>query len=628
MCGIAGIIESSPRPGALQVALEAMCREQMHRGPDGTGHGIERVRGKSVALGHQRLSIIDLSTDAGQPMHSPCGHYTLLFNGEVYNYRELRAELEARHHCTFRTQSDSEVILQALMQWGPAAFGRFNGMWGIAWLDRQRGELCLSRDRFGVKPLYLCAEPGRLLFASEIKSILVAAGRKFAIDAETVYRYLAYNSLDATSRTFFSGITKLPAGHYQICRLDAAGPVLQAPVRFWDFTPEDPALYRHEETLAARVRDLLQDAVSLRLRSDVPLGLLLSGGVDSSCIAALMMRLAGETKPTALAMVSDVSEFSEERFIDIVTREVGIPTRKVRLRGEPQEAWRLLREVTYHNDEPVGTFSNVAQYLLMAEARKAGITVILSGQGADEVLCGYRKYVGFYAQELLRSGRWLEAASLLNSFRRNGTVVTQFHLADAKRYLPRWLHRTPPPPFGPVVRANAVPQRMGLGAGTVNDRQRADLYEFSIPMLTHYEDRMSMAHGRETRLPFLDYRLVNLLVQAPPSCKMAQGWTKYILRRALAPLMPAEIIWRKDKQGFLNPERTWLAHELRPQLRALFQSDMLAYQSGLLDRARLVPLYEDYCRNWESHGRYSAKDVFYPLALELWLQRFRQHLAV
>ncbi len=627
MCGIAGLVrfESEPTAGRL---VAAMLDALAHRGPDGSGIAEVQVGPNTVALGHRRLAIIDLSTDAGQPMHSPCGQYTLIFNGEVYNYREIRAELETRHHLRFRTQSDSEVILQALIQWGPAAFGRFNGMWGLAFLDRKRGELCLSRDRFGVKPLYLCTESGRLLFASEIKAVIAAAGRKFAIDAETVYRYLAYNSLDVTPRTFFAGITKLPQGHYQICRLGAAGPELAAPVSYWNFTPEDPALYRDETALANRVRELLEDSVSLRLRSDVPLGLLLSGGVDSSCIAALMMRLNTGTAPTALAMVSDVAEFSEERFIDIVTRDVGIPTRKVRLRGEPAEALHLLSEVTYHNDEPVGTFSNIAQYLLMAEARRAGITVILSGQGADEILCGYRKYTGFYAQSLLRQGRAWEAFKLLQGFRRNGTVVTQFHLADAKRYLPRWLHRSAPPPFGPAVQAAAVPQPMGLGAGTLNERQRADLYEFSIPMLTHYEDRMSMAHGRETRLPFLDYRLVNLLVQAPPEMKLAHGWTKYILRRALAPLVPPEIIWRKDKQGFLNPERTWLANELRPRLTELFRSDLLSYQAGLLDRTQVNALYADYCAHWQSHGRYSAKDVFYPLALELWLRRFESHLAL
>jgi asparagine synthase (glutamine-hydrolysing) len=627
MCGIAGIVQSDNLE-SISTRLAAMLLAQAHRGPDGSGTCLERVGGCAVGLGHRRLSIIDLSSDAGQPMHSACGRYTLIFNGEVYNYREIRAELTQRHQCQFRTQSDSEVVLQALVQWGPAAFGRFNGMWGIAFLDRKRAELCLSRDRFGVKPLYFMVENGRLIFASEIKAVLVGAGRKFAVDAETAYRYLAYNSLDATHRTFFQGITKLPQGHYQICRLEPAGPVLESPVRYWDFTPEDPKFYRSEELLAARLRDLLQDAVAMRLRSDVPVGLLLSGGVDSSCIAALMMRLRGDSMPTALAMVSDVPEFSEERFIDTVTKEVGIPTSKVRLQGDSADALRLLSEVTYHNDEPVGTFSNVAQYLLMAEARRAGITVILSGQGADEILCGYRKYVGFYAQSLLRQGRVLQAAALLNGFRRTGTVVTQLHLADAKRYLPRWLHRSIPPPFGPALLAGAVPQAMGLGRGDLSERQRADLYQFSIPMLTHYEDRMSMAHGRETRLPFLDYRVVNLLVQAPPQLKLAQGWTKYILRRALAKEVPAAIIWRKDKQGFLNPERTWLANELRSDLTRLFNSDMLAYQAGLLDRPALVSLYEDYCRHWESHGRYSAKDVFYPLALEIWLRRYSCHLAL
>lgn len=627
MCGIAGIFQTD-QPERIQRELDTMLIVQSHRGPDGLGTSINAVGGGLVGLGHRRLSIIDLSTDAGQPMISACGRYTLIFNGEVYNYRELRVELEQKHQRVFRTSSDTEVILEALITWGPSAFGRFNGMWGIAFLDRRHCELILSRDRFGVKPVYLFAENGRFVFASEIKAILAVARRRFSIDAQTAYRYLAYNSLDATTRTFFTGIQQLPQGHYQVCHFAEGAAELQPPMRYWDFTPEDPALYRDEETLATHLRGLLQDAVSLRLRSDVPLGVLLSGGIDSSCIAALMMRLGGATPPTALAMVSDIPEFSEERFIDIITREVGIPTRKVRMRGDSAEALRLLSEVTYHNDEPVGTFSNVAQYLLMAEAREAGISVVLSGQGADEILCGYRKYTGFYAQDLVRRGHFVKAARLLHGFVRNGSVLNQFHLADAKRYLPRWLHRSSPPPFGAKLHAAAVAQAMGLGRGTLNDRQRADLYEFSVPMLTHYEDRMSMAHGCETRLPFLDYRVVNLLIQAPPDVKLAQGWTKYILRRAMATLVPKEIIWRKDKQGFLNPERTWLANELRPSITDLFDSDMLAYQAGFLDRSKLVPLYQDYCQHWASRGRYSAKDVFYPLALETWLRWFEQYLAL
>jgi asparagine synthase (glutamine-hydrolysing) len=627
MCGIAGIIQPSDRQLTAQI-LEAQLVSLAHRGPNGAGTSIHTSGLFDVGLCHRRLSIIDLSNGADQPMHSACGRYSIIFNGEVYNYIELRKELEAAGVGGFRTASDTEVILQALIHWGPTAQAKFNGMWGIAFLDRQKGALLLSRDRFGVKPLYLHWQGGRLIFASEIKAILEVLGKRLRVDHETAYRCLVYNSLDTDARTFFEGITKLPQGHYQVFKLGAAAVTTEPPIRYWDFTPVDPGWYADQAGLAVRVRELLRDAVALRLRSDVPVGLLLSGGVDSSCIAALMMKLSGPIKPTALAAVSNDAAFSEERFIDIATREIGIPTQKVNLHCEPAEALRLLTEVTYHNDEPVGTFSNVAQYLLMAKAKAAGITVILSGQGADEILCGYNKYTGFYTQSLLRQGRWAEAAKLLYGFYRNGSVLNQFHLADAKRYLPRWLNPVEPPPLGAKLLAAAVAQPMGIGRGTLSERQKADLYRFSVPMLTHYEDRMSMAHGREIRLPFLDYRLVNLLVQAPPETKLNQGWTKHILRQAMAPLVPDAIIWRRDKQGFINPERSWLANELRPTLTKLFNSDMLAYQSGLLDRTALLLRYERYCGNWQSKRAYSAKDIFYPLALETWLQRFASHLAL
>lgn len=594
-----------------------------HRGPDGVGSCIEQWGPWNIGLGHRRLSIIDLSPAGKQPMTHD-GH-VVAYNGELFNYKEIRAEIGARAG-PFRSESDTEVLLKALSLWGEDALRKFNGMWGIAWIDRARRRLVLARDRLGVKPLYVQQSGNTLFFASEIKAILEMSGGQFALDAQVVGEYAVQSLLETSTRTFFSGITKVPAGSILEVDLSGERPIVSTRA-FWTLSAAERPVSEAEGV--EMVRELLIDAVRLRLRSDVPVGVLLSGGVDSSAIAACMQRILGpDANLNLLSAVSDGGRFDESPFIDIVAAHLRRPVHKVKLDLDSKRALELLSQVSWYNDEPVGSFANVAHFLLMERAREHGITVILSGQGADEIFCGYRKFLGFHMQTLLRSGRVLEAVRDLGGFFVNRTVVTQFSFQEARRYLPGMFSSMRLSVAGEALEG-FVPVAAGLPSGaSLRERQIADLTRFSVPILTHYEDRMSMAWSREVRTPFLDYRLVEAAIALPVRLKLAHGWTKYALRKAMEPLLPAAIAWRKDKQNFVNPQSEWLKTDLRPAVLGIFRDpSSLIFRYRLLAQPGLIALYERYCRQPVDRGAVSFKQIFQPLALELWLRSYSRFLA-
>jgi len=623
MCGIAGLISAEPNP-CWDELTRRMIDIQRHRGPDGEGFWSGRVGNTVVSFGHRRLAIIDL-TDAGhQPMFLPDGTQGLIFNGEIYNYKEIRTELE-QAGISFRTQSDTEVALWALATWGAAAFARFNGMWAMAWIDIPNQKLVLSRDHFGIKPLYVYRRDDAIFFASEIKAILEGSGDRFAINTQSVGMFLQQSLLDAQPETFFCGIKALPAGCMLELNLAAHSNAEPKLTRYWN-----PTLSNGFKSLRdgiEAVRSTFFEAVALRLRSDVPVGILLSGGMDSSAIAAAMRRaLGGNADLHAISAISGRAEYDETPFIDAVSDHLACAVHYVRLNYNPTEWFDLLSTVIHANDEPVGSFSPVAHYLLMQEAKKLGVTVILSGQGGDEGLCGYFKFLIFYLQQLSRSGRWFNAANVLCGFLRNGTVFSQFKISEAKRYLPRAARHREISIYGSRLKGEQFSLPTGLGSGTVIDRQRLDLDRFSVPSLVHYEDRTSMSFSREIRLPFLDYRLVDLLLSLGPEWKLREGWTKWVFRKAMENDLPASIVWRRDKQGFTIPQAEWLKHELHGKIEHMLNNGLLSAELGLIDRDGLKRRYRAYCKQPPHRGSISFKDIFNPIALEIWLRRFESNL--
>ncbi len=623
MCGVFGVVSTSP---VSREMLDKAARIQRHRGPDAQGTKILILGSWHIGLAHQRLAIIDLSAAGTQPMLSPSGRSLIAYNGEVYNYLELRAELEARG-TVFRTRTDTEVIAAACEEFGvAAALSRMNGMWAFAWVDLQNSALVIARDRFGVKPLYLYERDGTLAFASEIKTLVRALGLRCKVNLPVVATFLRALQLDTDEHTFFDGIVKLPPGHFARFDMVRSRPELQI-TRYWDLQYQSV----REPTAAdaiAHVRELLDDAVRLRLRSDVPVGLLLSGGLDSSAIAAIASaRLAQDSDFTFISAVSDDPHSDESAFIHAVAAHLGRTVREVRLEIPQHDVMPLIARVTEQCDEPLGGFSCVAQNLLMQRAQEVGVTVLMSGQGADEAFCGYRKYAMFQLQALARTGRWGAALALLGGFLCRRTLLNQFNLADARRYMPGWLIPPVADVSGPAL--GGVPgfwPSLGNRAD-VRERQRVDIESLSVPALTHWEDRNSMAWSREVRNPFLDYRIVSFGVSLPMHLKVAAGWSKFVLRRAIEDKLPAGIAWRRDKRGFSTPESRMLRGEMRAQVMDLLSPASHMFQGGLVDLRAARSRFESFLHAPQGSRAAGSRDIFQLISLECWLRAYASNLS-
>ena len=631
MCGILGVLKRGPEEPD-RARIEAALLAQAHRGPDGQGSIVERFEGGTLVLAHQRLSIIDLSDAAAQPMRYRDGRGWLTYNGELYNYLELRAELAAEGE-DFSTRSDTEVLLAALHRWGPRrALEKFNWMGAFAWFNRDAGQLVLACDSGSEKPLYYFADEQQLIFASEVKSVLQLAARRFELDRDVVGRLLFQGLWDASSKSMFRDIKRLPAGGF--ATLDAKSGDLQVVPESYEPPgyPADPSAMPLAE-FQEELQRLLVDSVRIRLRSDVPVGVLLSGGIDSSSIAAISQLVLGrEATPRLLSVVSEDPRFDESRHIAVMERHLHQSAEKVVLQADPRRLVQELSTANWYNDAPVTGLSAVGHFKLMQRARELGVTVVLSGQGADEILLGYRKFLGFYLQSLVRNRRVGRALAVLAGFALNRTIVTQFDLAEAKRYIRVRSERGTSGQRGASeVEGASVrgwkPASLGLGSGSLAERQRLDLRYFSVPSLCHYEDRMSMANGRKIRLPFLDPRLIDLLLRAPDDYKLRRGWTKYALRKAMEPLLPASICWRKDKQGFSNPQGEWLKTDLRDDVRDAFAADSMIARKEIVRSAPLLDTYERYCRQPAGRGAIWYREIFAPFSLELWMRRYEQWIA-
>ncbi len=619
MCGVTVCFSSSASAEDVSARLAAMERVQTHRGPDGRGVVVEAIGNGVLGLGQQRLSILDLTPAGSQPMVSPCERYVLSYNGEIYNYRELSAEL-GEDPITAMSSGDTAVVLAALARWGSDAFRRFNGMWALAFLDRRERKLLLSRDRLGVKPLYFTLDGQALVAASEVKGVLAGCiGPRFGLNREAVASYLLQSLISAQPQSFFQGVEAFPAACYAEIDL-ASSPIVVDPKAFWRHPFEEPDDDKSVPD-AADVRELFLDAVRLRLRSDVPVGIMLSGGLDSSSILAAASRVIPGGKLRALSVISRDPASNEEPFIDRMTSHIGCEIIKVQSDDDPVRAWDDLSDTIWHFDHPVISFSNVAHREIIRQGRERGLIVLLTGQGADEQLGGYNKFLYFYLQDRLRRGRIGGPLSMLAGCLRHGTILPEFSLGHAKRYIPFLRGRLSRAWVGPAL-SGARLLDAGLGA-SYEEREWRDLRHFSLPGLLTSEDRMSMSRSCEMRTPFLDYRLVEALARVPPEAKLVRGWTKHILREAMSGLLPPEIAWRKDKKGYTLPGAIWMRTALRSRIEDMLNQPMMAAEFGLIDVAGARSLFADLLA--ERPGvRY--QDVLSIVSLEIWLRRFAPYI--
>ncbi len=559
-----------------------------YRGPDGSGYySIDTHSGSeydkqnfTIFFGHRRLSIIDLSSQGAQPMSK--GNLVITFNGEIYNYLELRTELKAKG-CFFETNTDTEVILKLYETFGEKGFAKMNGMWAFSIYDKLNSKMILSRDRFSKKPIFYYQDEDHFYFSSEIKQLLPLVKEK-APNKTVLTSYLKQGVVDTSSESFFKDINRIEAKTNLTIDLNTGS---TQRYQYWDFERLSPTSNTEEE-----FRFLLEDSVKLTMRSDVPVGCMLSGGLDSSSISVIAHKMNPEIE--TFSVVSDDKKMSEEPFIDIVVNRIKMRNHK--LNFDANHVIRNFDTVLKHQDEPFFNLSVLAGYSILKKIKDdTDIIVLLNGQGGDELLMGYLKYFFFYEKDLMNRGQYIKAAGLLLSAIYNRTILNQFNLGKAKRYLPGHLSKK-----SSYIHTNGVELVDTWSFRDMRHRQILDIDKFSIPGLCRYEDRNSMANSLEMRIPFLDYRLVSFCLNLRNDIKIQNGWTKYILRKVMTDL-PNEIRYRRDKKGFSVPEESFLRNELKDDILSIKNYSVL-HEMGIIDKDSFIHYYNDFL---EGKGHYT-----------------------
>ena len=541
-----------------------MAASQRHRGPDDSGQGFFGP----CALASQRLSILDLSAQGHMPMLSDDGRLALIHNGEIYNYLEIRDELRARGH-VFRSDGDTEVVLRAYAEWGPRCVERFVGMWAFALYDAADRRLLVSRDRLGIKPVYLHRTAERLVFASEIKAIaayLRQMGEPVRANQSSIATYVATGLVDGLEDTFFEGISRLPAATNLVVRCDR-----MEYQRYWDLPARAAELSANLNGASdqpwPRLRETLDDAVRVHLRSDVPLGVCLSGGLDSSAVVGLASEYVPSVK-TFTIYFEDGPAYDERDHAHAVVERFGADAAERCVR--PTQLVDELRRIVWHLDEPSLALGVYPQWHVMALARDAGVKVVLDGQGGDEIFAGYTNYAPQHLYGLLAAQPTRFPGETLALGFNQGWQTARAAASSAVAM--RLRAPTAPTAAAKPDAALLVPDLREL-ADVSHDEWRLwprvfdgwltnvlywELTRTRLPALLRYEDRLSMAFSIESRVPFLDHRLVELAFALPDQVKRSAGWSKYGLRRALDGLLPDSIVWRRDKKGFPTPVGNWL----------------------------------------------------------------------
>jgi asparagine synthase (glutamine-hydrolysing) len=611
MCGIWASIGTAADKRVIDVIA--------HRGPDGEGWmEFDSVAGP-VTLGHRRLAILDLSPTGAQPMASADGRTYITFNGEIYNHRELRADLSAKGH-SFRGHSDTEVLLEAFIAWGPACLERLNGMFAFAILDERTQRLFVARDRLGVKPLYLAPVPGGWAFASEVKQILALPGFGTPRLSQTgVRRYLRTGGQSADGSTMFDGIVPLPPGHF--VDVDLRAPQVR-PIRWFDLAASLPEAPLSGKGFLSRFNDLMADAVRLRLETDVPVGALLSGGLDSSTIVSFAAQARRDASAEMMTFSSwGADEATDERvWSRAVAAQWGLPN----VEAEIQEGVfaEELDRLILHQEEPFSTTSVFSEWNIYRTIKNnTDLKVVLDGQGADELLVGYYSMLPAFLSHLLRSGRVLRAAWEM------AAILRRHRNLSAKTMILDTVHATAPGALAALRRAlgrgTGVAALLRHDSGCDDVPRQEDFRAYQLRLVNEsiypqlqWQDRSSMAFSIESRHPFLDYRLIQLMLTTDPAAKVRNGRTKALLRQAVTGLLPEEVRLRDRKFGFPGTDGPRLTHGWHHEILAGARTAALAL-GDILDQK----LVTDRLREFERSGRQWG-DAWQLYSFERWRHLF------
>jgi asparagine synthase (glutamine-hydrolysing) len=612
MCGICGILKFDNKPVESDSIRKMMCLMK-HRGPDDEGAFFDG----NIGLGFLRLSILDLSQAGHQPMFDESGQFLIMHNGEVYNYIELREELKKKGY-TFKSNTDTEVILKSYIEWGDKCLNKFNGMWAFVIYDRNKKKLFCVRDRFGIKPFYYFLDDERFIFSSEIPPILAVLKNKPTANNQVIFDYLVFNRTDQTEQTFFNEIKKLQHAHTLIISLNNE---LSKPVVKQWYDLRNTVKNTEGFSNPGEYREILSSAIGLRLRSDVPVGVCLSGGLDSSSIVSVLL--------------------NDHKFEDVNTFSAVYGKGK---RGDEseyiKEYFRLIRNMhftypdsdTLYNDidcfitahgEPIPSTAPYAQFKVM-ELAKDHVVVTLDGQGADEELAGYHYFFGFLMKDLFKSGRFIRLLAESSYY-----VLNHKSVYGLKTFLYFMLPQS-------LMTRSRVGERGYLcnefaaeysvnntitgglyNSGKLNEAL-LDHFEYKLEHLLKWEDRNSMWFSLESRVPFLDYRLVENTLASPANMKIKNGMTKHILREAMNGTLPEKIKNRKDKIGFMTPEDEWFRQsKLKSLINDILKSDTLKNRQ-IVNPVKANTLYKGYSDN----KLQISKDIWKWINLELWFRKF------
>lgn len=571
MCGISGLVGK----GWRAEQLDAMVAALGHRGPNGSGTYIDPTQ--TCGLGHNRLSIIDLSDAGSQPMSDPSGKVWLSFNGEIYNFVELRQELAGY---PFRGGSDSEVILAAYLRWGMECVEHFIGMFAFAIWDENKGQLFCARDRLGIKPFLYGDMQGAFAFGSEVKALL-AAGLIPRADWRVWASYLQRGLYDHSDNTFFDGVKNLPPAHTLSWH---DGKVTLR--RYWSLEQSEHAAALSDEEAIDAVEAMIRDAVRLRLRSDVPLGLNLSGGLDSSTLFAFV----DESHEVPDDLNSFTAGFAEPEY-DEAEFAAGVPRRKhwhnhvERL--DATSAWSLIDPLMWHEEAPFGGVGTLSYFNLHRRIRDEGVVVVLEGQGIDEMFAGYAYY-----RSPDRPGVYQDGSSFL----RPETLSAEMR-----------------------DRPNDLGSFSAPFASNLSNRLYRDIRHTKLPRVLRMNDRLSMAFGRELRVPFLDHRVVELAFRLPDDQKLRNGQGKHVIRRLLDRKVGGRLA-ATDKRAVVTPQREWIRGPLREPINDMISSAAFR-ESGVFDQAEVRQAFDRYCAGEGDNAFF----IWQWINLDSWQRTFRPH---
>lgn len=614
MCGICGIINFKNET-VQEAPVRKMMQIMKHRGPDDEGIFLE----ENVGLGFVRLSIIDLSPAGHQPMSSHDERYVIVYNGEIYNYIELRNDLKSLGY-SFKTNSDTEVLLASYIEWGEECLHRFNGMWAFVIYDRIQKRIFAARDRYGIKPFYYCMTNDFLAFASEIPPLLSLLKTKPKPDYQSIFDYLVFNRTDQTERTFFEEIKKLQHGHSIEFKVQGSRFKVQSSIKRW---------YNLKERVSQSVgfkdpeeyRQLLSSSIGLRLRSDVPVGVCLSGGLDSSSIVSILLKDYNKSDLNTFSAVyetgqaGDETEFIKE-FSPFLKNMFYITPSAETLDVDLQNFVRA-------QAEPIPETGVYAQFRIMKLASEQ-VTVTLDGQGADEELAGYHYFFGFFFKDLLKQLRLRKLSSeMMYYLVRHKSIYglktfIYFLLSersktrlrvDEKGYLdPDFVRR--------FSGTNSIAGDL-YNSGSLNDAL-INHFEYKLEHLLKWEDRNSMWFSLEARVPFLDYRLVEKSLATSGEMIIRKGWTKHILRESMRWTLPEKIRARKDKIGFGTPQADWFRTKGWDRKIVDIVLSNSFRERRLIDPDKALKIYKEHL----FHKRDASKEIWKWVNLELWFHSF------